>query len=69
MPNDPFQRTRATKRIGRVGRPTTSCCPTVNYSHSRKRWVKQDMRIYADTSVFGGMFDEEFAEATKKFFF
>ena len=26
------------------------------------------MRIYADTSVFGGVFDEEFAEATKKFF-
>jgi predicted nucleic acid-binding protein len=26
------------------------------------------MRIYADTSVFGGVFDAEFAEATKKFF-
>ena len=26
------------------------------------------MRICADTSVFGGVFDEEFAEATKKFF-
>ena len=26
------------------------------------------MRIYADTSVFGGVFDEEFAEPTKKFF-
>jgi predicted nucleic acid-binding protein len=27
------------------------------------------MRIYADTSVFGGLFDVEFAEATKKFFY
>lgn len=26
------------------------------------------MRIYADTSVFGGIFDEEFAEHTKQFF-
>jgi len=26
------------------------------------------MRIYADTSVFGGVFDEEFAEPTQKFF-
>ena len=26
------------------------------------------MRIYADTSVFGGVFDEEFAEATQKLF-
>ncbi len=26
------------------------------------------MRIYADTSVYGGVFDEEFAEPTKKFF-
>lgn len=26
------------------------------------------MRIYIDTSVVGGMFDEEFAEATKDFF-
>ena len=26
------------------------------------------MRIYADTSVFGGVFDVEFAEPTKKFF-
>lgn len=26
------------------------------------------MRIYADTSVFGGVFDEEFSEPTKRFF-
>ncbi len=26
------------------------------------------MRIYADTSVFGGVFDEEFAKPTKQFF-
>lgn len=26
------------------------------------------MRIYVDTSVVGGIFDEEFAEATKEFF-
>ena len=26
------------------------------------------MRIYADTSVFGGVFDAEFAEPTKKLF-
>jgi predicted nucleic acid-binding protein len=26
------------------------------------------MRIYADTSVFGGVFDEEFAGPTKRFF-
>lgn len=26
------------------------------------------MRIYADTSVFGGIFDEEFCEPTKQFF-
>jgi predicted nucleic acid-binding protein len=26
------------------------------------------MRIYADTSVFGGVFDKEFAEPTKRFF-
>ena len=26
------------------------------------------MRIYADTSIFGGYFDVEFAEATKRFF-
>jgi hypothetical protein len=26
------------------------------------------MRIYADTSVFGGMFDEKFCEPTKQFF-
>ena len=26
------------------------------------------MRIYADTSVFGGVFDKEFAEPTRKFF-
>jgi len=27
------------------------------------------MRIYADTSVFGGVFDKEFAEPTKKLFY
>jgi len=26
------------------------------------------MRVYADTSVYGGVFDEEFAEASKVFF-
>jgi len=26
------------------------------------------MKIYADTSVFGGVFDEQFAEASRKFF-
>ena len=26
------------------------------------------LRVYADTSVFGGVFDEEFAEATRGFF-
>jgi predicted nucleic acid-binding protein len=26
------------------------------------------IRVYADTSVFGGAFDEEFKEPTKKFF-
>ncbi|MCF6268502.1 MAG: type II toxin-antitoxin system VapC family toxin [Melioribacteraceae bacterium] len=26
------------------------------------------MKIYADTSVFGGMFDKEFLEASKRFF-
>ncbi len=26
------------------------------------------LRVYADTSVFGGCFDEEFAEASKRFF-
>ncbi len=27
------------------------------------------MRIYADTSVFGGIFDEEFSEPSKQFFY
>ncbi|MGH8471159.1 MAG: type II toxin-antitoxin system VapC family toxin, partial [Gammaproteobacteria bacterium] len=26
------------------------------------------MKVYADTSVFGGVFDEEFADASKEFF-
>jgi hypothetical protein len=29
--------------------------------------VKQPIRIYVDTSVFGGVFDKEFAEASKVF--
>ncbi len=29
---------------------------------------KRKLRAYADTSVFGGVFDEEFAEASKAFF-
>ena len=29
----------------------------------------RNMRIYVDTSVFGGVFDKEFAEPTKHFFF
>ena len=28
----------------------------------------ETIRIYADTSVFGGVFDEEFEEASKAFF-
>jgi hypothetical protein len=31
--------------------------------------VKQrDIKVYADTSVFGGVFDSEFQEASKIFF-
>lgn len=26
------------------------------------------LRVYADTSVFGGCFDDEFAEASRTFF-
>jgi len=26
------------------------------------------LRVYADTSVFGGVFDDEFAEASRAFF-
>jgi predicted nucleic acid-binding protein len=29
---------------------------------------EKTIRVYADTSVFGGVFDEEFAEASKAFF-
>lgn len=29
---------------------------------------ERTIRVYADTSVFGGVFDEEFAEASKAFF-
>ena len=29
---------------------------------------KNQIRIYADTSVFGGVFDEEFADASRSFF-
>src|SRR5437764_12693401 len=28
----------------------------------------QPIRVYADTSVYGGVFDEEFAEASRVFF-
>nr|VFJ74249.1 MAG: hypothetical protein BECKFW1821C_GA0114237_10603 [Candidatus Kentron sp. FW] len=27
------------------------------------------MKVYADTSVFGGVFDEEFAEDSRRFFY
>ena len=30
--------------------------------------TKRPIKIYADTSVYGGVFDEEFAEASKAFF-
>jgi predicted nucleic acid-binding protein len=30
--------------------------------------VTQPLRVYADTSVYGGAFDEEFADASKAFF-
>jgi hypothetical protein len=29
---------------------------------------RQKIRVYADTSVFGGVFDEEFEDASKMFF-
>lgn len=32
------------------------------------RTLRRPMRVYADTSVFGGVFDEEFAEASRAFF-
>lgn len=30
--------------------------------------MKKTIRVYADTSVFGGLFDEEFQEASRRFF-
>ena len=30
--------------------------------------TKRQIRVYADTSVYGGVFDEEFAEASQAFF-
>jgi hypothetical protein len=30
--------------------------------------TKRPIKIYADTSVFGGVFDEEFGEASRAFF-
>ena len=30
--------------------------------------MQRPMRVYADTSVFGGVFDAEFAQASRAFF-
>jgi len=30
--------------------------------------MKEPIRVYADTSVFGGVFDEEFSEPSRRFF-
>lgn len=30
--------------------------------------AKHSIRVYADTSVYGGVFDEEFTEASQSFF-
>ena len=30
--------------------------------------TKRPVKVYADTSVYGGVFDEEFAEASMAFF-
>lgn len=30
--------------------------------------MRNKLRVYADTSVFGGVFDEEFSDASKRFF-
>jgi len=30
--------------------------------------LSKQLRVYADTSVFGGCFDEEFSEESRKFF-
>lgn len=30
--------------------------------------AKRPIKVYADTSVYGGVFDEEFAEASQAFF-
>lgn len=30
--------------------------------------IKQGLRVYADTSVFGGVFDQEFEIASRVFF-
>jgi len=30
--------------------------------------MRKNIKIYADTSIFGGVFDKEFAEPTKRFF-
>jgi predicted nucleic acid-binding protein len=34
----------------------------------KPRELQRPVRVYADTSVFGGVFDAEFAEATAEFF-
>ena len=30
--------------------------------------ARQPVRVYADTSVFGGVIDDEFSEASRRFF-
>ena len=35
---------------------------------TRKGAENNNIKIYADTSVFGGVFDEEFAEPCRRFF-
>lgn len=37
-------------------------------SHPWLRMNSHPLRVYADTSVFGGVFDEEFADASRAFF-
>jgi len=40
----------------------------MSYHNSCTMTEKRTIRTYADTSVFGGVFDEEFAAASKAFF-
>jgi hypothetical protein len=38
------------------------------YTLSKKGFLMGIIRVYADTSVFGGLFDEEFKAPTQTFF-